>query len=212
MLATRYSTIGIPLIPGVAGPATEKTTCATVLFADLRGYDTIVAQLPALKVVPLLEEFFAILTSAVLECGGQIFHLAGADMMAGFGVGDSRHTQIHEALTAARTIQQAFTRVRASWQEKHSVYAGVGIGIHRGEVAIGVFGTPERTALTNGRRRNHRNNALAASAAAPTAGTRRASRRLVCAGGSALEDAPLRRVRPRAPLVSEHHGCARCPQ
>jgi hypothetical protein len=28
----------------------------------------------------------------------------------------------------------------------------------------------------------------------------------VCAGGSALEDAPLRRVRACTPLVSEHHG------
>jgi adenylate cyclase len=149
MLATStYSTIGIPLIPGVAGPATEKTKCATVLCADLHGYDAIVAQLPAFQVVSLLQEFFAILTGAVLECGGQIFHLAGADMMAGFGVGDSRHTQIHEALTAARTIQQGFAHVRASWQEKYSVYAGVGIGIHRGEVAVGVFGIPERTALT----------------------------------------------------------------
>jgi adenylate cyclase len=148
MLATRFSTIGIPLIRGLAGPTTERTTCATVLCADLHGYDTIVSQLPAFEVVPLLQEFFAILTSAVLECGGQIFHLAGADMMAGFGVGDSRHTQIHEALTAARTIQQDFARVRASWQEKHSVDAGVGVGIHRGEVAIGMFGTPERTALT----------------------------------------------------------------
>ena len=54
MLATRYSTIGKPLIPGMAGPTTEKTTCATVLCADLHGYDAIVAQLPAFKVVPLL--------------------------------------------------------------------------------------------------------------------------------------------------------------
>jgi class 3 adenylate cyclase len=105
MLAARYSTIGIPLIPGAAGPATETTTtCATVLCADLHGYDAIVAQLPAFQVVSLLQEFFAILTGAVLECGGQIFHLAGADMMAGFGVGDSRHTQIHEALTALTLV------------------------------------------------------------------------------------------------------------
>jgi adenylate cyclase len=143
-----YSTIGIPLIRGALHPSTAETTCATMLFADLHGYDGLVEQLPPAQVVPLLREFFSILTSAVLECGGQIFQIAEADMLAGFGVGDSSHTQIHETLSAARAIQLRFTPIRASWQDKHSIDAGVGIGIHRGEVAIGVFGPCEHTALT----------------------------------------------------------------
>jgi len=79
-----YKTIGIPLIPGVTRNMTAETTCATMLFADLHGYDALVEQLPPLQVVPLLDEFFAILTGTVLECGGQIFQLAEADMLAGF--------------------------------------------------------------------------------------------------------------------------------
>jgi class 3 adenylate cyclase len=143
-----YSTIGIPLIPGMARATSAETTYATVLFADLHGYDALIEQLPPLQVVSLLGEFFALLTGTVLEFGGQIFHLVEADMLAGFGVGDSRHTQIHEALWAARTIQQRFAPVRASWQSTYSIDTGVGVGIHRGEVAIGVFGPCEHTALT----------------------------------------------------------------
>jgi adenylate cyclase len=143
-----YSTIGIPLIPRAMRPATAETTCATVLYVDLHGYDTLAEQLPPVQVASLLAEYFAILTGTVLEYGGMIFHLAEADMMAGFGVGDARHTQIHEALSAACAIQQRFAPVRSSWQKEHAVDAGVGVGIHRGEVAVGIFGPPEHTALT----------------------------------------------------------------
>ncbi len=143
-----YSTIGIPLIPGTARPAAARTTYATVLCADLHGYDALAERLPPSQLASMLGAYFAILTDTVLEYGGMIFHLAEADMMAGFGAGDTRHTQIHEALTAARTIQQRFAPVRSSWKKEHSVNAGVGLGIHRGEVAIGTFGPTEHMALT----------------------------------------------------------------
>jgi adenylate cyclase len=143
-----FSTIGIPLIPGAMSPAAAKTTCATVLCADLHGYDTLAERLPPLQVASMLGAYFAILTDSVLEYGGMIFHLAEADMMAGFGVGDTRHTQIHEALSAARAIQQRFAPIRSSWQKEYGFGAGVGVGIHRGEVAIGTFGPSEHAALT----------------------------------------------------------------
>jgi len=143
-----YSTIGIPLIPAAARPTATATTYATLLFADLHGYDALVEHLAPAKVLSLLEQYFAVLTGAILECGGQIIQLAEAELLAGFGVGDPRHTQIHEALMAARAIQQRFSPVRDSWQNTHSIDAGVGIGIHRGEVAIGVFGPLEQVALT----------------------------------------------------------------
>jgi class 3 adenylate cyclase len=143
-----FSPIGVPLIPGVPRAAHEQTTYGTVLFANLHGYDALVEQLPPADAAALLGEFFAVLTSATLECGGQIFDLAECEMIAGFGVGDSRHTQIHEALMAARMIQQRFAPISASWSSKHSIEIGVGIGLNRGEVAIGIFGPPERAALT----------------------------------------------------------------
>jgi class 3 adenylate cyclase len=143
-----YSTIGIPLIPRAMRPAAAVTTCATVLCADLHGYDTLAEQLPPSQVALMLGAYFAILTDSVLEYGGMIFNLAEADMMAGFGVGDTRHTQIHEALAAARKIQQRFAPVRSSWKKEHAVDAGVGVGIHRGEVAVGTFRPSEHTALT----------------------------------------------------------------
>ncbi len=143
-----YSTIGIPLIPAAARPTAAATTYATLLFADLHGYDALAEHLPPAKVLPLLGEYFAVLTGVILEWGGQIIQLAEAEMLAGFGVGDPRHSRIDEAVMAARAIQQRFAPIRASWQNKHSIDVGVGIGIHRGEVAIGAFGPLEQVALT----------------------------------------------------------------
>ncbi len=143
-----YSTIGIPLIPQAMPAASARTGCATVLCADLHGYDTLVERLPPSQVASMLGAYFAILTDTVLEYGGMVFDLAEADMMAGFGLGDTRHSQIHEALTAACTIQQRFAPLSSSWKKELAIDAGVGLGIHRGEVAVGTFGPSEHSALT----------------------------------------------------------------
>src|SRR5271165_5562255 len=143
-----YQTKGIPLIRGSVRPSIAEGTFATMLCATLHGYDGLVERLPPPQVVELLGEYFDVLTCAVLEFGGQIFHLAEADMLAGFGVNDSRHAGIHEAVLAARVIQQRFATNRASWRQKLSIDAAVGVGIHRGKVAVGEFGPPEHPVRT----------------------------------------------------------------
>lgn len=142
-----FSPLGVPLIQVVAPPTGVPTTFATVLCANLHGYEALAESLPPARVVSLLEEYFSLLTDAVLEFGGQIFHLAEADMLAGFGLGDSRHTQILAAVSAARAIQQRFSRIRKSWQDQIAIDTGIGIGIHRGEFALCVFGSPDEPSL-----------------------------------------------------------------
>lgn len=149
MLTSReYSTKGIPLIRGCARSTAAEVSPATVLCAYLHGYDALVESLPPAEVALMLGEFFDILTGAVLEFGGHIFQLAEADMLAGFGVGDARHAGIHEAVAAAHRIQRRFAPIQASWRNRCSIDAAVGVGIDRGEVAIGVFGPQEHSART----------------------------------------------------------------
>ena len=142
-----FSPLGVPLIQAVAPAAGVPTTFATVLCANLHGYDALAEVLPPAQVVALLEEYFSLLTDAVLEFGGQIIHLAEADSLAGFGLGDCRHTQILEALSAARSIQRRFARIRHAWQAHFSIDTGIGIGIHRGEFAICALGSPTEPTL-----------------------------------------------------------------
>ena len=74
----------------VARPRATKTTRGTVLFADLRGYTALAERLAPARIVPLLDEFFGVLAAATALHGGQVFHMAGDGMMAGFGVGSAQ--------------------------------------------------------------------------------------------------------------------------
>lgn len=139
---------GKPLIPGLVSPSVTEVTCATVLFADLHGYDVAVNLLPPVDVATLLGELFELLTDIIFEHGGQVFGLREAGALAGFGVGDTRHARTFEALASALAMQRAFATLRAQWQAQRSIDTALGIGIHRGDVAVGVFGPAEYASLT----------------------------------------------------------------
>src|SRR5277367_2673249 len=100
----------------VRPPTGVHTACATVLFADLRGYTGMAERLPAARVVPLLDEFFRTLAAATANYSGTIFHMAGDGMMAGFGVNGERGNGAREALSAGHAILQAFVPIAARWR------------------------------------------------------------------------------------------------
>jgi class 3 adenylate cyclase len=124
------------------------TPRATVLFADLRGYTAMAEQLAPAHLAKLLEEFFGVLTSVVEMHGGQVFHTAGDSLMAGFGVSDTRQDGTQEALAAGCAMLARFESLAERWRRELHVEAGVGIGVHLGEVALASFGPPGRRVLT----------------------------------------------------------------
>jgi class 3 adenylate cyclase len=124
------------------------TTHATVLFADMRGYTRLAEKLPPARVVLLLDEFFGCLTIATEAYGGQVFHMAGDGMMAGFGVRDPGQRGAREALGAGRAMLRHFSSVAKRWRADYSILTGIGVGIHQGEVALGLFGPPGQTTTT----------------------------------------------------------------
>ena len=132
----------------VARPRAAKTTRGTVLFADLRGYTALAERLPPARIVPLLDEFFGVLAAATTLHGGQVFHMAGDGMMAGFGIGREQDGA-QQALDAGHLILQNFADVAARWKRELGIETGVGIGLHLGEVALGTLGPPghKRTTL-----------------------------------------------------------------
>lgn len=121
----------------------------TVLFADLRGYTALAERLAPARLLPLLDEFFVVLYGATALSGGQVFHMAGDGMMAGFGVNDPSRDGAREALAAAHAMLENFAVVAARWRHELAIEAGIGIGLHLGEVALGSLGPPghRRTTL-----------------------------------------------------------------
>jgi adenylate cyclase len=124
------------------------TAFVTVLFADLRGYTGMVERLPAARVVPLLDEFFRVLGVAADEFGGVVYHMAGDGIMAGFGVHAVGGGGAAEALAAGHAMLAGFAPVANRWRTELSIDAGIGIGLHLGEVAFGILGPPKRKTLT----------------------------------------------------------------
>jgi adenylate cyclase len=120
--------------------ALVQTAHVTVLFADLRGYTAMAERLPAADVVPLLKEYFHVLSSATRSNGGRVFHMAGDGMMAGFGVNDMSGDGARQAFAAGHAMLAEFACIATRWRTELSIDAGIGIGLHLGEVAVGVLG------------------------------------------------------------------------
>jgi adenylate cyclase len=114
---------------------------AVVLFADLRGFTSISEQLEPTHVVPLLNEFFSLLTEITFRHEGTVFHMAGDCLMLGFGVPLEQADSAQRAVNAAREMLTGFGALASSWKERYQVEAGLGIGINEGDVVAGNIGS-----------------------------------------------------------------------
>jgi adenylate cyclase len=128
--------------------APPRTARVTVLFADLRGYTALAERLAPARIVPLLEEFFHVLAKAATSHGGKVFHMAGDGMMAGFGGRDLADDGAREALVAGHSMLQQFGTIAARWRRDLSIDTGIGVGLHLGEVAMGLLGPPGHKSTT----------------------------------------------------------------
>jgi adenylate cyclase len=145
---SRLRPTGSILVTRVRPPSPIRTASVTVLFADLRGYTGMVERLPAARVVPLLDEFVRVLGGAAAQFGGEVYHMAGDGIMAGFGVNDESNSGASQALAAGHAMLEGFASVANRWRSELSIDAGIGIGLHLGEVAFGVLGPPKRKVTT----------------------------------------------------------------
>lgn len=114
---------------------------AVVLFADLRGFTSISEQLEPTHVVPLLNEFFSLLTEITFRHEGTVFHMAGDCLMLGFGVPLEQADSAQRAVNAAREMLTGFGALASSWKERYRIEAGLGIGINEGDVVAGNIGS-----------------------------------------------------------------------
>jgi adenylate cyclase len=119
----------------------DVRTHAVVLFADLRGFTTISEQLDPHRVVPLLNEYFSLLTEITFRHEGTVFHMAGDCLMLGFGVPLAQPDSPERAIRAAREMLMSFGELARSWKERYQIEAGLGIGINEGDVVAGNIGS-----------------------------------------------------------------------
>jgi adenylate cyclase len=121
---------------------------AVVLFADLRGFTRFAEALSPDAVVPLLNEYFSLLTEITIRYGGTIFHMAGDCLMVGFGVPHPGPHDAERAVNTAREMLGSFAALAQTWRERHAIETGLGIGINEGEVIAGNVGSDSYMSYT----------------------------------------------------------------
>jgi len=119
----------------------DLRTHAVVMFADLRGFTSLTERLAPHEVVPLLNEYFSLLTEITFQHDGTVFHMAGDCLMVGFGVPLAQDDSAERAVTTAQEMLERFTGLADSWRERHHIETGLGIGINEGDVVAGNVGS-----------------------------------------------------------------------
>jgi len=121
--------------------AADIRTRAVVMFADLRGFTSISERLSPHEVLPLLNEYFSLLTEITFQHEGTVFHMAGDCLMVGFGVPFEQNDSPERAVRAAREMLDRFALLADSWRARHNIETGLGIGINEGDVVAGNVGS-----------------------------------------------------------------------
>jgi adenylate cyclase len=121
--------------------ATDIRTRAVIMFADLRGFTGISERLSPHEVVPLLNEYFSLLTEITFQHEGTVFHMAGDCLMVGFGVPFEQRDSPERAVRAAREMLDRFALLSESWRARLNIETGLGIGINEGDVVAANVGS-----------------------------------------------------------------------
>jgi adenylate cyclase len=132
---------------GAGQPRAVRTVKAAVLFADLRGYTALAEQLAPAEVLSRLHHFELLLT-VVDHHGGQVFHLAGDNLMAGFVIRQQGQNGGWAALASAQEMVSRFTPLGEQWYRELGIATSLGVGVHFGEVAMGLLGPPRQETWT----------------------------------------------------------------
>ena len=117
---------------------------ATMFFADIRGFTSLAARLPAERVVEILNTYFDEAVKIVFAHDGMLDKFYGDGLMAVFGPPRVRGDDASRAVAAAIALHDVVKRLRVRLD-----YAlEISIGLATGDVVAGHFGSAQRMDYT----------------------------------------------------------------
>lgn len=122
---------------------------ATLLFTDIEGFSAIAEKLDTDRLSNILNVYFSELAQIVLSAEGTLLKFIGDGMFVLWGAPVAVDRPNEKALQSAILIQE---RMKAL-SEKEEIHFRTRIGIHRGRVIVGNFGSADRfdyTAIGDG--------------------------------------------------------------
>jgi class 3 adenylate cyclase len=125
-----------PTLPSLGGQRHQ----VTILFLDFCDFTAVTLQYPPDEVVQILNEYFALLTSAVIEQDGYLDKIMGDGFMALFNVPQQRSDHATFALRSALIMRQRVHQWNRS-RSGNQPLMNIRVGIHTGEAVVGNIGT-----------------------------------------------------------------------
>jgi class 3 adenylate cyclase len=118
----------------------------TTLFADIRGYTSFSEKIDPESLFNVLNRYLALAAESILLEKGTIDKFMGDAVMAWFNAPIPQSDHVLRAVRAGLTIQKQVMELHKEFQDDFQLQFG--IGIHLGEVLLGLVGTQKRLEYT----------------------------------------------------------------
>ncbi|MGF1641162.1 MAG: GAF domain-containing protein [Rhodospirillales bacterium] len=125
-----------------------KSTLATVLFSDIRGFTALTEELGPQATVSLLNEYFTVMVDCLQREGGMLDKFIGDAMMAAFGIPIANGDDEDRAVRAAISMVTELARWNDQRRERGLPAIDMGIGLNTAEIVSGNIGSPKRMDYT----------------------------------------------------------------
>jgi adenylate cyclase len=150
------STMARYMDPGLADQMLEagteilggKSTPATVLFSDIRGFTTLTEELGAQGTVALLNEYFSLMVDCIQREEGMLDKFIGDAIMAAFGMPIPHDDDEDRAVRAAIAMIKSLQEWNGTRLEHGKKPVDMGIGLNTDVIVSGNIGSPKRMDYT----------------------------------------------------------------
>ena len=125
-----------------------RSTTATLLFTDIRGFTPITEQLGPQATVAMLNEYFTLMVDCIQAEGGMLDKFIGDAIMAAFGLPQPSEDDEDRAVRCAI----AMIRSLMTWNQERVALGkpviDMGVGLNTDNVVVGNIGSPKRMDFT----------------------------------------------------------------
>ncbi|MFN0316291.1 MAG: adenylate/guanylate cyclase domain-containing protein [Burkholderiales bacterium] len=125
-----------------------KRIRGTVMFADIRGFTSLVESQTPEDTIELLNTFYALMFEAISSHGGVVNQMIGDGLMAIFGAPLALAGHCGCAVRAAREMTEMIALFNLEREAANKPAIAIGIGIATGDMVAGYTGTQQRATYT----------------------------------------------------------------
>ncbi|MEO1081540.1 MAG: adenylate/guanylate cyclase domain-containing protein [Pseudomonadota bacterium] len=117
----------------------------TIMMSDIRGFTTLTEQMPAKRVVKMLNRYLGAMTEIILSYGGTIDEFLGDAILAVFGAPRQHSDDADRAVRCALAMQAAMDGINRENTAEELPRLEMGIALNTGTVIAGNIGSERRS-------------------------------------------------------------------